>query len=63
MPETRRKKLSLFANPQREPELIEAEIKQLESIVAKSKDKPGLHQRVAEAEARLMLCREELNRG
>lgn len=55
-----RRTLSLFPDPRREPELIEAEIKKLEMIIAKSRDKPGLHQRVAEAEARLALCREEL---
>jgi len=62
MAETR-KKLSIFRDPQREPELITAEINKLEAIIQVSRGKPGLAQRVAEAESRLLLCREELGNG
>lgn len=44
----------------REPEVIAVEIKKIERIISKSRDKPGLAVRVQEAEKRLAVIRAEL---
>ena len=48
------------AAPQREPEIIQAEIARLETLARKSMAKPGLGDRLEAINARLDECRAEL---
>jgi hypothetical protein len=54
-----RPKLSIRP-PKREREIILADIKRIERIIATCRDRPGFAQRVAEAEIRLAACKAEL---